>query len=54
VPPHSLTDPAGLRISAEDFLAAVSETPAECPMQLPRATGQTVARDLNWFFGATA
>jgi PAS domain S-box-containing protein len=103
VPPHSLTDLAGLRVSAEDFLAAVSETAAqpiwvvgpddvirfanpaaitalgydsadellgrhrhetihhkhpdgtpyrgaECPMQLPRTKGQTVARDLDWFF----
>jgi PAS domain S-box-containing protein len=100
---HSLTDLAGLRISAEDFLAAMSETAAQpvwvvdrddvirfanpaaitalgydsaddllgchrhetihyehrdgkpysaadCPMHLPRATGQTVARDLDWFF----
>jgi PAS domain S-box-containing protein len=23
---------------------------AECPMLLPRATGETVARDLDWFF----
>jgi PAS domain S-box-containing protein len=29
VPPHSLTDLAGLRISAEDFLAVVSETAAQ-------------------------
>jgi PAS domain S-box-containing protein len=103
VPPHSLTDLAGLRISAEDFLGAVSETAAQpvwvvdpddvirfanpaaitalgydsaddllgrqrhetihykhpggtpypaadCPMQLPRTTGRTVARDLDWFF----
>jgi PAS domain S-box-containing protein len=103
VPPHSLTDLTGLRISAEDFLTAVSETAAQpvvvvdpddvirfanpaaitalgydsadnllgrhrhetihykhpggthypaadCPMQLPRTTGQTVARDLDWFF----
>jgi PAS domain S-box-containing protein len=103
VPPHSLTDLAGLRVSAEDFLAAVGETAAqpiwvvdpgdvirfanpaaitalgydsadellgrhshetihyghpdgtpypaaECPMQLPRTTGETVARDLDWFF----
>jgi PAS domain S-box-containing protein len=103
VPPHSLTDLAGLRVSAVDFLAAVSETAAQpvwvvdsddairfanpaaitalgydsadellgrhrhetihykhpggtpypaadCPMQLPRTTGQTVARDLDWFF----
>jgi PAS domain S-box-containing protein len=28
VPPHSLTDLAGLRVSAEDFLAAASETAA--------------------------
>jgi PAS domain S-box-containing protein len=103
VPLHSLTDLTGLRISDEDFLAAVSETAArpvlvvgpddvirfanpaaitalgydraddllgrhrhetihfmhpggtpypaaDCPMQLPRTTGQTVARDLDWFF----
>jgi PAS domain S-box-containing protein len=103
VPPHSLTDLAGLRISAESFLAAVSETvaqpvwvvdpndvirfanpaaitalgydsadmllgrrrhetihykhpngtpypAADCPMLLPRTTGQTVARDLDWLF----
>ena len=103
MPPHSLTDLAGLGVSAEDFLAAVSETAAqpiwvvdpddvirfanpaaitalgydsadellgrhrhetihykhpdgtpypaaECPMRLPRTTGQTVARDLDWFF----
>ncbi len=103
MPPRSLTDLAGLGVSAEDFLAAVSETAAqpiwvvdpddvirfanpaaitalgydsadellglhhhetihykypdgtpypaaECPMQLPRTTGQTVARDLDWFF----
>ena len=102
MPPHSLTDLAGLRVSAENVLAAVSETAAqpiwvvdpddvirfansatitalgydsadellgrhrhetihyehpdgtpyraaECPMQLPRTTGQTVARDLDWF-----
>src|SRR3954462_1704640 len=102
VPPHSLTDLAGLRISGEDFLAAVLETTAqpiwvvdregvlrvanpaaitalgydgadellgrhshetihykhpdgtpypaaECPMLLPRATGETIARDLDWF-----
>ena len=100
--PVSLTDLAGLRVGAEDFLAAVLETagqpiwvvdpddvirfanPAalaalgygsadelfgrrshetihykrhdgtpypvsECPMMLPRATGKTVARDLDWF-----
>jgi PAS domain S-box-containing protein len=29
VPPHSLTDLAGLRVSAEDFLAAVLETVAQ-------------------------
>jgi hypothetical protein len=29
VPSHSLTDQAGLRISAEDFLAAVSTTAAQ-------------------------
>ncbi|MCW2984402.1 MAG: histidine kinase [Conexibacter sp.] len=99
---HSLTDLAGLTISAEDFLAAVSGTAAQpvwvvdphdvirfanpaaltalgydraddllgcrrhetihyehpdgtpypaadCPMHLPHATGQTVARDLDWF-----
>jgi PAS domain S-box-containing protein len=103
VPPHSLTDLAGLRISAEDFLAAASETAAQpvlvvdpddvirfanpaaitalgydsadnllgrhrhetihykhpdgtpypiadCPMQLPRIRGETVARDLDRFF----
>ena len=103
MPPHSLTDLAGLRVSAEDLLAAMSETAAqpawvvdpddvirfanpaaitalgydradellgrhrhetihyqhpdgtpyqaaECPMKLPRTTGQTVARDLDWFF----
>ena len=101
--PHSLTDLAGLRLSAEEFLAAVSDTAAqpvwvvdpddvigfanpaaitalgydsaddllgrhrhetihykhkdgarypaaECPMQLPRTAGRTVARDLDWFF----
>jgi PAS domain S-box-containing protein len=101
--PESLTDLAGLRVSAEDFLAAVLEaaaqpiwvvdpedvirfanpaaiaalgydsagelfgrrshktihyrhpdgTPypaADCPMLLPRATGETVASDLDWFF----
>jgi PAS domain S-box-containing protein len=100
--PGSLTDLAGLKVDAEDFLAAVLETavqpiwvvdpegvirfanpaaiaalgydsadelfgrrshetihymhpdgtpyPAdECPMLLPRSTGQTVARDLDWF-----
>ena len=103
MPPHSLTDLAGLRVSAEDLLAAVSATAAqpicvvdpddvigfanpaaitalgyesaddllgrhrhetihyrhpdgtrypaeECPMQLPRITGETVARDSDWFF----
>jgi len=103
VPPHSLTDLAGLRVSAEDLLAALSDAavqpicvvdpddvigfanpaaitalgydsaddllgrhrhetihykhpdgtryPAEeCPMQLPRITGETVARDSDWFF----
>jgi PAS domain S-box-containing protein len=103
VPPHSLTDLAGLRVSAEDFLAAASETAAppvwvvdrndlirfanraaitalgydsaddllgrdrhrtihyehpggtpypaaDCPMQLPLTTGETVGRDLDWFF----
>jgi len=101
--PHSLTDPAGLSASAEDFLAAVLETAAqpiwvvdrdgvilfanpaaiealgydaadelrgrdshatihyrrpdgepypaaECPMLLPRATGETIRTDLDWFF----
>ncbi|MCW3014007.1 MAG: domain S-box [Solirubrobacterales bacterium] len=100
--PHSLTDLAGLKVSAEDFLSAVLETAAqaiwvvdpddlirfanpaaitalgydsadellgrdshetihhkhpdgtrypaaECPMRLPRTTGQTVTRDLDWF-----
>jgi PAS domain S-box-containing protein len=99
--PHSLTDLAGLRVSAEDFLAAVLETAAQpiwvvdpggrirfanpaaiaalgygsadelfgrhshetihskhpdgtpysaadCPMLLPRTTGETVASDLDW------
>jgi PAS domain S-box-containing protein len=99
----SLTDLAGLKVRAEDFLAAVLEaaaqpiwvvdpdglirfanpaaiaalgydsadelfgrhshetihhrhpdgTPypaADCPMLLPRLTGETVARDLDWFF----
>ena len=103
MPPNSLTDLAGLRVSAEDLLSAVSDAAAqpiwvvdpddvigfanpaaitalgydsaddllgrhrhetihykhpdgtrypaaECPMQLPRTTGQTVARDLDWFF----
>ena len=103
MPPHSPTDLADLGVSAEDFLAAVSETAAqpiwvvdpddvirfanpaaitalgydnadellgrhrhetihykhpdgtpypatECPMRLPRTTGQTVANDLDWFF----
>jgi PAS domain S-box-containing protein len=103
VPPKTLTDLAGLRVSAEDLLSAVSATAAqpiwvvdpddvigfvnpaaitalgydtaddllgrhrhetihhkrpdgtrypaaECPMQLPRTAGQTVARDLDWFF----
>ena len=103
MPPHSLTDLAGLSVSAEDFLAAVLETVAQpiwvvdpdgvirfanpaaiaalgydsadellgrhshetihykhpdgtpypavdCPMLLPRATGETVASDLDWFF----
>ncbi len=103
MPPHFLTDLAGLRVSAEDLLAAVSETAAQpvwvvdpddtirfanpaairalgydsadelfgrhrhetlhykhpdgtpypaadCPMRLPRTTGQTVARDLDWLF----
>jgi PAS domain S-box-containing protein len=103
VPPHSLTDLAGLRVSAEDLLFAVSDAAAqpiwvvdpddvigfanpaaitalgydsaddllgrhrhetihykhadgtrypaaECPMELPRTTGQTVARDLDWLF----
>jgi len=101
--PRSLTDLAGLSVSAEDFLAAVLDTAAqpiwvvdpdglirfanpaalealgyddadellgcdshetihyrrpdgsaypaaECPMLLPRATGETVRRDLDWFF----
>jgi PAS domain S-box-containing protein len=100
--PVSLTDLAGLRVGAEDFLGAVLETAgqpiwvvdpddvirfanpaaiaalgygsaeelfgrrshdtihykhhdgtpypsAACPMLLPRATGETVARDLDWF-----
>jgi PAS domain S-box-containing protein len=100
---HSLTNLTGLRISAEDFLAAFSETVAQpfwivdpgdvirfanpaaitalgyesaddllgrhrhetihyelpdgapypaanCPLELPRTTGQTIARDLDWFF----
>ena len=100
--PDSLTDLAGLSVSAEEFLGAVLETTAqpiwvvdldgvirfanpaaidalgydsadelfgrdshdtihykhpdgspypaaECPMLLPRATGETVARDLDWF-----
>jgi PAS domain S-box-containing protein len=100
--PHSLTDLAGVKVSAEDFLAAVLEravqpilvvdpddvirfanaaataalsydepdellgrhshetihykhpdgTPcpaAECPMRLAQATGETVARELDWF-----
>jgi PAS domain S-box-containing protein len=100
--PHSLTDLAGLKVSAEDFLAAVLERAvqpiwvvdpddvirfanaaaiaalgydeadellgrhshetihykhpegnpcpaAECPMLLAQATGETVARDLDWF-----
>src|SRR4051812_5375951 len=103
VSPHSLTDLAGLRISADAFLAAASETAAQpvwvvdpddvirfvnpaaitalgydsadqllgrnrhetihdkhpsgapypaadCPLHLPRTTGQTVARDLDCFF----
>jgi PAS domain S-box-containing protein len=103
VPLHSLTDLAGLTFSAEDFLAAVSETAAqplwivdpddvirfanaatvaalgydaadellgrhrhetihskhpdgtpyraaECPMRLPLTAGQTVGRELDWFF----
>jgi PAS domain S-box-containing protein len=103
VSPPFLTDLTCLRITADDFLAAVSETAAQpvlvvdpddvirfanpaavtalgydsednllgrhrhetihykhaggtpypaadCPMQLPRTTGQTVARDLDWFF----
>jgi PAS domain S-box-containing protein len=103
VPPRSLTDLAGLRVSTEDFLAAVLETAAqpiwvvdredvlrfanpaaitalgydsaeellgrhshetihykhpdgtpypaaECPMLLPRTTGETVTSDLDWFF----
>jgi PAS domain S-box-containing protein len=100
--PESLTDLAGLNVSAEDFLAAVLETTAQpiwvvdpddvirfanpaaitalgyaraddlsgrpshetihykypdgtpypaadCPMLLPRVTGETVASDLDWF-----
>jgi PAS domain S-box-containing protein len=100
--PDSLIDLAGLRVGAEDFLAAVLETTAqpmwvvdpdgvirfanpaaiaalgydsadelfgrhshetihyrhpdgtpypaaECPMLLPQTTGETVARDLDWF-----
>ncbi|MFL5756322.1 MAG: GAF domain-containing protein, partial [Chloroflexota bacterium] len=103
MPPQSLTDLAGLRVSTEDFLAAVLETAAqpiwvvdregvirfanpaaitalgydsadellgrhshdtihykhpdgtpypaaECPMLLPRTTGETVTSDLDWFF----
>ena len=103
MPPHSLTDLAGLRVSAEDFLAAVLETAAQpiwvvdpdgvirfanpaaitalgydsadellgrrshetihykhpdgtpypaadCPMLLPRTTGETVTNDQDWFF----
>ena len=101
--PESLTNLAGLKASAEDFLAVVLETAAqpiwvvdpddvirfanraaiaalgydgadellgrhshvtihykhpdgapyraeECPMLLPQATGETVERDLDWFF----
>ena len=100
---ESLTDLAGLSVSAEDFLAAVLETAAQpiwvvdpddvirfanpaaiaalgygsadelfgrrshetihykhpdgtpfpaadCPMLLPRTTGDTVASELDWFF----
>jgi PAS domain S-box-containing protein len=100
---HSPTDLAGLKVHAEDFLAAVLQTAAqpiwvvdpsglirfanpaaaealgydvpnellgrdshetihykhpdgspypasECPMLRPRVTGETVARDLDWFF----
>src|SRR3954469_6038318 len=103
VAPHSLADLAGLKISADAFLAAASETAAQpvwvvdpddvirfvnpaaiaalgydsadqllgrnrhetihdkhpsgapypaadCPLHLPRTTGQTVARDLDCFF----
>jgi PAS domain S-box-containing protein len=103
VPPDLLTDLAGLRLSAEEFLAAASDSAAppvwvvdpddvigfanpaaitalgydsaddllgrhrhetihykhpdgtrypaaECPLQLPRTTSQTVARDADWFF----
>ena len=103
MPRHCLTDLAGLKVSAEHLLAAVSDTAAqaiwvvnpddviafanpaaitalgydsadellgrrrhetvhythrdgtpypaaECPMGLPRTTGQTIARDLDWFF----
>jgi PAS domain S-box-containing protein len=101
--PNSLTDLAGLKVSAEDFLAAVLEAAAQpiwvvdpdgvirfanpaaiavlgydradelsgrrshetihyrhpdgapypaadCPMLLPRATGEMVASELDWFF----
>jgi len=101
--PQSLIDLAGLRVGAEEFLAALlgaTEQPiwvvdpegairfanpaaiaalgydrvdelvgsqshetihhhhpdgtpypaADCPMLLPRATGETVSRDLDWFF----
>jgi PAS domain S-box-containing protein len=101
--PDSLIDLAGLRVDADDFLAAVLETAAQpiwvvdpdglirfanpaaiaalgydsadellgrhshetihykhpdgtpypaadCPMLLPRTTGETVASDLDWFF----
>ena len=103
MPPHSLSDLTGLRVGAEDLLAAVSSAAmqplwvvdpddvirfanpaavtalgyasadhllgrhrhetihykhpdgtrypaAECPMRLPRTAGDTVARDLDWFF----
>jgi len=103
VSPDSLIDLAGLRVSADDFLAAVLGTvaqpiwvvdpdglirfanpaaiealgydsteellgrsshetihyrhqdgtpypAAECPMLLPRTTGETVSSDLDWFF----
>jgi PAS domain S-box-containing protein len=101
--PDSLTDLAGLKVGAEEFLAAVLDTvakpiwvvdpdgvirfanpaalaalgydsagelfgrhshetihyrhpdgtpypAADCPMLLPRATGETVSSDLDWFF----
>ena len=101
--PHFLTDLAGVKVSTEEFLAAVLDTaaqpicvldpddgirfanpaaiealgydgpeqllgrrshetihyrhpdgtpypPADCPMLLSRSKGETVARDLDWFF----